>query len=517
MMFQNCNLAKGFLLSFFLFYGLKSPLQATNKEEFFLMEENFSDRNYSLNIIEIQKNLRYSFTNPNLLIDSLYHLLPRNLQNREESFNNLEFLGDSVLGLLVIKRLIKQMPDNDRGMNNILYQEIICNKNLTKIYFDKLQKSIEKFIPYPGNKKCKYCNVVEAIIGAIFTDDEKRGLINSESFIHTIIDHQDFIRLLEDALNHHPKKPHSLRGVDSLKDSVPSVLKKAIEEDIRDNNPLDSKSILSRVLQKYYAQSPSYTLSFGVNDNFPVFVACVRGAEIGSIEGIGSTPAESERAAASNAINQFAQREIFPPNPPLVESYQKFVTSYFPLKKIRIVEQWIETGFISQATNGDQILGEGRGKTKKDARNKAIIKAGTNTEEKKYTIIDMPKIFKFLLRASYKNNEEVWEEEIQQEGTIREKLEEIAFRDIFYLTLRNLQNRPKNLDIDSIEDQVYQKPEIFNASLDTIEVKEYKDNMLFIKNPTLEIISYYFNLDFLGPYHIEQTGYNEDGHLWHDY
>ena len=63
----------------------------------------------------LQEKLGYSFKNPKLLDEALTHKSFSSEHNSAENNERLEFLGDSVLGLVVSGFLYSEFPDRDEG------------------------------------------------------------------------------------------------------------------------------------------------------------------------------------------------------------------------------------------------------------------------------------------------------------------------------------------------------------------------------------------------------------------
>lgn len=128
---------------------------------------------------EIEKILNYSFKNKNLLQIALNHSSYAhnfNLENNEK----LEFLGDSVLSLLVTEFLIDSFP-YDEGKLSKLRAKIVGRENLSRV-IDNL--SLTKFLRvYPENimVSCNMkCDFYEAILGAIYLDG---GYLSAKDFM----------------------------------------------------------------------------------------------------------------------------------------------------------------------------------------------------------------------------------------------------------------------------------------------------------------------------------------------
>lgn len=126
---------------------------------------------------EIEKKLGYHFQDRNLLVIAFTHRSFIN-EYREltESHNErLEFLGDSVLGLLIAERLYRERPNTPEGELSTLRSQLVqasaCTHYLEKIDVGPyvLLGKGEQLSQGRGRESI-YANLFEAIIGAIFLD-----------------------------------------------------------------------------------------------------------------------------------------------------------------------------------------------------------------------------------------------------------------------------------------------------------------------------------------------------------
>lgn len=80
----------------------------------------------------IEAKLDYSFKNRGLLVNALTHSSYAN-ENRgrsRESNERLEFLGDSVLGLVVADALYRRFPDMPEGRMTRMRAQLVCEESL---------------------------------------------------------------------------------------------------------------------------------------------------------------------------------------------------------------------------------------------------------------------------------------------------------------------------------------------------------------------------------------------------
>ena len=131
-------------------------------------------------IKKIEETVKINFQNKKLLLQSLIH------KSFNEQYNNekLEFLGDRVIGLVISKKLLELYPEENEGVIDKKFSNLVNKKTCTKIakqlslkQFIKTGKSF-KNIKSSDEKILSDC--CEALIGAIYLD---QGLPVSEKFI----------------------------------------------------------------------------------------------------------------------------------------------------------------------------------------------------------------------------------------------------------------------------------------------------------------------------------------------
>ncbi|MFH1612284.1 MAG: ribonuclease III [bacterium] len=132
------------------------------------------------NLDFLEKTIEYSFKNKSILIQSLTHksYIYENLslKNFYNSHNEkMEFLGDSILGMVISEYLIKCFPEAEEGyltqIKNLIVSEQILAKRARKIDLDKyilLGKGEEN--TGGKNRNSILSNTFEALICAIYFD-----------------------------------------------------------------------------------------------------------------------------------------------------------------------------------------------------------------------------------------------------------------------------------------------------------------------------------------------------------
>jgi len=155
----------------------------------FKNSSNYSSNNSSYEIKKIDalsKKININFTNPSLYIKALTHRSYLELSNEAEKSNErLEFLGDSILGLLAAEYLFREFPNEDEGFLTKIRSHIVDKFALAEasermhlsdfiLYDNRFIKSSDKGI------KTISADCFEALIGAIYLDC---GLEKARKFV----------------------------------------------------------------------------------------------------------------------------------------------------------------------------------------------------------------------------------------------------------------------------------------------------------------------------------------------
>lgn len=140
---------------------------------------------YRLN--EIKKLVGTEINNPNIYLEALTHRSGVNISPLKKKVSNerLEFLGDSVLNLVVTKFIFSRFRTEDEGQMTILRSRFV-NKEILLRVANKLKMSQLLFInenaatAIESGAKSILADSVEALIGAIYLD---AGLDAASRFI----------------------------------------------------------------------------------------------------------------------------------------------------------------------------------------------------------------------------------------------------------------------------------------------------------------------------------------------
>lgn len=221
------------------------------------------------NIPNIEDRIGYTFDDRSLLLTAFVHRSFVN-ENREINDTNerLEFLGDSILGLLIAEYLYLQLPSTPEGELSYLRSRLVdatsCVKYVQKLKLEKhlLLGKGEQMNDGRGRDTI-LADLFEAIIGAIYLDG----------------------------------------GIEATKNFLFHNFSKEIEAIIK--TPLRNwKAILQDYCQKEYHHTPTYkVLDETGPDHSKIFRISVQidNREIGY--GEGSSKKEAQQAAAQKALN----------------------------------------------------------------------------------------------------------------------------------------------------------------------------------------------------------------------
>lgn len=218
------------------------------------------------NVKELENILHVKFKNKNLLITAFTHSSFAN-ENQVESNERLEFLGDSVLGLIVTEQIYKTTNLNEGNLSK-LRALLVSVEPLSKVV-DSLN-IVQFLIKGKGESKNKStsaatkCDLFEAIVGALYLDG---GFIKAEAFV----------------LN---------------------ALKPLINQVLNLTDYVDAKSKLQETFA--HDQIEYQTVAIGTEAK-PEFKSIVFINNIASGEGCGSSKRNAEQMAANTALKNIKE------------------------------------------------------------------------------------------------------------------------------------------------------------------------------------------------------------------
>lgn len=220
------------------------------------------------NIKELEKLIDYKFKDENLLLEALIHSSYAN-ENKNVKFNErLEFLGDSVLSLVITSFLFRNLPKEKEGVLSKTRATIVCEKSLR----DASENfNLKKFLligkgeeTSGGREKDSIiADAFEALIGAIYIDS---GLKEAEKFIFKYM--KDIVSL-------------------GLKGELFSDYKTKLQELLQKNKVLNIKYIV--INEQGPSHNKLFTVALFVNE---------RKVSVG----VGKSKKEAEQMAAKEAL-----------------------------------------------------------------------------------------------------------------------------------------------------------------------------------------------------------------------
>ncbi len=216
-----------------------------------------------MSLIELENSISYKFKNKKLLEEAITH------KSINSDFNNerLEFLGDSVISLVVSEALHLKENYLDEGKLSIYRSKIVSRSALSKAGMNiKLDKYLKAGLALKNNQNLTETiigNALEALIGAIFLDS-------------------DFLKAKEITL--------SILKID--------FSKLLLEEQ------KDSKTLLQEFLQSLEEDLPEY-ITIEKKQNGEIYFVSKISLPIHNVfgEGQGKSKKLAEQQAASNVLN----------------------------------------------------------------------------------------------------------------------------------------------------------------------------------------------------------------------
>lgn len=124
------------------------------------------------------------------------------IQGFKESNERLEYLGDSVLGMIVAEFLFTKYPFKDEGFLTEIRSRIVNRETLNQM---SRKLGLDELIEYDGNRKgmsprsSMYGDALEAFVGAIYLD---KGFRFARKFIlQNLLAHYDLESIVQNNLN----------------------------------------------------------------------------------------------------------------------------------------------------------------------------------------------------------------------------------------------------------------------------------------------------------------------------
>ena len=151
---------------------------------------NFNDFKNLNSILKIQANLKYTFINQEYLFNSLTHSTFC-YENAITSNERLEFIGDSLINLIVAKILYIKFPESPEGELSKLRGALVNEKSLASLaktisLGENLFLGKGEFLNGGKEKESLLADAFEAIIAAIFLDSDESLSIVENSFLEVV-------------------------------------------------------------------------------------------------------------------------------------------------------------------------------------------------------------------------------------------------------------------------------------------------------------------------------------------
>ncbi len=212
-----------------------------------------------------QDAIGYRFVRPDLLRSALTHTSSAN--TRAASNERLEFLGDSVLGLVTCEQLFERFPDYQEGDLTKVKSVIVSRKTCARFSaeiglgdFLFLGKGVRPYAELPSNM---LADVFESLVAGIFLDG----------------------------------------GWDAAREFILRFIRPEIERVAREAISANAKSQLQTVTQREYGDTPRYFL---LDEQGPDHNKCFKVAAQAGDERFpaawGNTKKDAELKAAMNAL-----------------------------------------------------------------------------------------------------------------------------------------------------------------------------------------------------------------------
>lgn len=218
----------------------------------------------------------YTFKNPKLFEQALTHRSYANEGHRKDvrSYERLEFLGDSLLSVVISEFLFLNNTEMAEGELSKMRADIVCEQSLAQVARKlnlgqhlKLSRGEEN--TGGRNRDSLLSDVVESTIAAVYLDS----------------------------------------GFEEMKRYVLSIMKDTILAAREGKLVRDNKSSLQELLQKKGLENPEYVMlcESGPDHNKSfTFAVAVKGKQIA--EGSGKTKKEAEQEAAKKALALMQQK-----------------------------------------------------------------------------------------------------------------------------------------------------------------------------------------------------------------
>ena len=237
------------------------------------------DESRSKQLLELQKKMKYTFRNPELLVTSLTHksYINENPLSGASDNERMEFLGDAVLGLCISDLLMKKYTDLDEGALSQIRAWLVREKPLADLALrlglgECLLLGRGEENSGGRQKESLLANALEALIAAVYLDS---SFTRAKSFIKRL-------------------------------------MAPLIDDEILLIQCADYKTMLQEICHKKFKSAPVYTLlSESGPDHDKMFEVEVRIGDFMRQTGWGKSKKEAQKQAAQKAW-RYLQNEKSP-------------------------------------------------------------------------------------------------------------------------------------------------------------------------------------------------------------
>lgn len=183
------------------------------------------------NVEILQKHIKYDFNDKKILNEALTHSSYSNEYKKSRNRNNerLEFLGDSILGLIISTHLFNLKKDLPEGELTKIRAAIVCERSLKEVA-KKIQLGdflmLGKGEETTGGRKRDsiLADAVEALIAAIYIDSDFK---NASDFVLEFMDDiigeaiegkimRDYKTQLQEIIQRYSKEPIVYKLTDQM-------------------------------------------------------------------------------------------------------------------------------------------------------------------------------------------------------------------------------------------------------------------------------------------------------------
>lgn len=231
--------------------------------------------NKSEDILRLEKSIGYVFKNYGLLTEALTHSSYSYENNIPYNYERFEFLGDSIIEMIVSEYIVTFYADFNEGTMSSLRAHVVNEASLSDV-----SKSLDLVsCVYLGKgesaghctlKKSILADIFEAIVAAVYLDG----------------------------------------GYDAAKKLVVDLIKERIDNAVAGGLFLDAKSEVQRICQQYFNKIPEYkVLSEDGPDHAKHYVVETDMCGLSYGKGAGPSKKKAEKSAAEAALKAYREKK----------------------------------------------------------------------------------------------------------------------------------------------------------------------------------------------------------------